>query len=185
MTTVQRLVSRHRYRGGRGVLEQRFRFEGGSVDAESIARVLLNAPMIGTGSVFGNRPGREGERTTESRRLHGFSPAPGFRFDVELTRSEGSFIVRFAQPDRRVAYLRGCALWILSDQVGGAELDEQVNTERALAAVGEPLGGNRPSFRRRLFFTVGHKRVMVAAMRNVATLLEPRTPPADQAHHIE
>lgn len=40
-------------------LEQRFLFYGVHADAAAIARVLMSAPLVGDGSGFGDRPGRE------------------------------------------------------------------------------------------------------------------------------
>ncbi len=166
--TVRLLGSEHgRYRG-RPTLAQRFMFDGAG--AAVLAGVLLSAPLTGDGSIFGARPGTE-EAREGGRRLRGFSPAPGFRFDVELTpREDGLFVVRFTQPGRSTPYLRGELTWTFRDVPGGAVLDEQINTEHALAVVAEPLGGPRPSLRRRLFFKVGHRRVMQAATQNLATL---------------
>ncbi len=154
---------------GRTTLEQQFRFEGASAGA--LVDVLLSAPLVGAGSVFGTRPGREEARNGEGRRLRGFSPAPGFRFDVDLTRWDGGFMVRFSQPARRVPYLQGGLLWALRDVEGGVVLDEQINTEAALVAGAQPLGGPRPSLRRWLFFRAGHPQVMKRATRNLAALV--------------
>ncbi|MDH3425621.1 MAG: hypothetical protein OEM22_03015 [Acidimicrobiia bacterium] len=173
-TVVGRAAYVHSYRRGRGALEQRFQFGGDHATADAIADVLLTAPLIGEDSVFGRRPGTEGSRSDRSRSLRGFSPAPGFRFDVDLTQRDGRFVVRFSQPDRNVPYLQGELLWIIADQAEGAVLDEQINTERALQAVSEPLGGPRRSLRRWLFFLIGHKQVMVGATRNIAALLDHR-----------
>ncbi len=173
-TVVRRTAYVHSHWQGRDTLEQRFRFGGDGVDADAIAEVLLTAPLIGEDSVFGSRPGEEGSRTDRSRSLRGFSPAPGFRFDVDLTQREGGFLVRFSQADRTVPYLQGDLLWIISDEAEGAVLDEQINTERALEAVAEPLGGPRRSLRRWLFFRLGHKQVMRGAAGNIAALLDRR-----------
>jgi len=160
-------------REGLTTLAQRFQFEGERVDAGAIAGLLLTAPLTGTDSVFGNRPGEEGERTETTRRLKGFSPAPGFRFDVDLIRQEGYvFIVRFSQPERSVPYLEGDLLWLITDDPDGTVLDEQINTKRAMQSVNEPLGGRRTSLRRWLFFRLGHKQVMSAATKNLARLLD-------------
>ena len=172
-TVVGRTAFVQSYRSGRGTLEQRFLFEG--VDADAIADVLLTAPLVGEGSVFGTRPGEEGIRTDRSRNLRGFSPAPGFRFDVDLTQRDEGFVVRFSQPDRKVPYLQGDLLWSIDDQAEGAVLDEQINTERALGVVSEPLGGPGQSVRRWLFFRLGHKQVMLGAARNIAALLDRRS----------
>jgi hypothetical protein len=155
---------------GREALEQKFLFTG--AQAAAVADVLLSAPLVGDDSVFGNRPGVEVETSDTSRSMRGFSPAPGFRFDVELThRGEGGFVVRFSQPARRVPYLAGDLLWTISDEADGAVFDEQINTERALQSVDVPLGGDRPSLRRWLFFRVGHKQVMLGATKSIAAIL--------------
>jgi len=173
MTTVVRRTAHELGRSeGHTTLEQRFRFEGEGANAEAIGQLLLQAPLIGDASVFGGRPGEEGTRTEQSRSLRGFSPAPGFRFDVDLTRrGEGEFFVRFSQPERRAPYLQGDLLWLIADEDDGTVFDEQINTDRALKIVSEPLGGLQPSLRRWLFFRLGHKQVMDGATRNIATLL--------------
>ena len=84
--------------------------------------------------------------------------------------------MRFTQPDRVVPYLQGDLLWSINDDVAkGAVLDEQVNTERALQVVSDPLDGDRRSLRRWLFFRIGHKQVMRGATRNIAALLDRRS----------
>jgi hypothetical protein len=153
-------------------LEQRFRFEAEGATAAAIIGVLLTAPLLGEASVFGSRPGTEGDRTDDARTLKGFSPAPGFRFDVDLTHEgEGTFIVRFSQPDRAVPYLEGGFVWTVGDGPSGAVFDEQINTEQAMEMVDTPLGGDRASLRRWLFFRVGHQQVMRGATRNIAAPL--------------
>ena len=174
-TEVRRIAYVHGSWQGRDTLEQRFRFEGSSVDAAAVAQVLLDTPLIGEDSVFGSRPGAEGARRERSRSVTGFSPTPGFRFDVEITERAGSFLVRFTQPDRTVPYLQGDLLWSISDESDGALLDEQINTEQALQVVTEPLDGDRRSLRRWLFFRIGHKQVMDKATRNIASLLDRRS----------
>lgn len=170
---------------GRGSLEQQFRFTGDRANADAILDVLLTAPLVGEHSIFGNRPGEEEGTVDRSRRVRGFSPAPGFRFDVELAErdsttvrgasSRGSaVVVRFTQPDRDVPYLEGELLWIVRDQLDGPVLDEQINTPTVLQDLGAPLGGPKRSLRRWLFFKVGHQRVMRRAVRNIAQILERR-----------
>ena len=171
-TVVRRVSFVHGSEGGRDTLEQRFRFEGDGISADQIASVLLNSPLIGEKSVFGNRPGEETARTDGSRNVVGFSPAPGFRFDVAITPRNGSFRVRFTQPDRTVPYLQGDLLWSIADEPDGAVFDEQINTQRALAVVTEPLGGDGRSLRRWLFFQMGHKQVMSRATRNIGDILD-------------
>lgn len=166
---VRRVSAVHGAYQGRSTLVQQFRFEGSS--AATIADLLRTAPLVGAGSVFGERPGDDEQREGEGRRLRGFSPAPGFRFDVDLTRWDGGFMVRFSQPARRVPYLQGGLLWALRDVEGGVVLDEQINTEAALVAGAQPLGGPRPSLRRWLFFRAGHPQVMKRATRNLAALV--------------
>lgn len=177
MTTVERTRHVLGSRQGLTTLEQRFRFEGAGATAAAIAGVLLTAALTGGESVFGDRPGEEGPRTDTSRTLRGFSPAPGFRFDVDLAQQDGAvFLVRFSQPDRKVPYLHGDLLWTVADEAGGAVLDEQINTEQAFQVASEPLSGPRPSLRRWLFFRAGHTRVMSRATNNIALLLNGRAP---------
>lgn len=171
MATVAR--TRHVLATSRGLttLEQEFLFTGAGADAANIAAVLRTAPLVGNASIFGNRPGVEGPGTGSVRELRGFSPAPGFRFDVEMTeRDEGVVVVRFSQPDRRVPYLHGAFVWTISDAGGGAVLAEAINTERALQIGEAPLTGPKPSLRRWLFFRVGHGQVMRRATHNIAAL---------------
>ena len=170
-TVVQRVRFVRGSEQGRDTLEQRFEFAGDGVDADAIADVLLNAPLTGENSVFGNRPGKETARTDGSRSMVGFSPAPGFRFDVAITPHDRSFHVRFTQPDRTVPYLQGDLLWSISDETHGAVFDEQINTQQALAVLTEPLTGDRRSLRRWLFFRMGHKQVMSRATRNLGDIL--------------
>ena len=167
--SVKRLGAEHSYRNGRGTLSQQFRFEG--VSAASLMSGLFRAPLLGAASIFGTRPGREGERTETSWRLHDFSPVAGFIFDVELNQKGEQSVVRFSQPGRSVPYLQGEALWTITDSGPWAQLDEQINTPAALEVVSEPLGGPRRSLRRRLFFMIGHRQVMSGAMENLATWL--------------
>lgn len=169
-------VERTRYvRGSAGdltTLEQRFRFTGDGASSAAIARVLLTAPLTGVNSIFGDRPGEESERTDVKRTLRAFSPAPGFRFDVDLVRvNQGAFRVRFSQPDRDVPYLHGTLVWTVEDEDDGAILLEEINTERALMVADEPVRGSRRSLRRWLFFRAGHKQVMSRATSNIAALL--------------
>lgn len=165
---------------GLTTLVQTFRFPG-AVTASAIGGVLRTAPLVGPASVpsiFGDRPGEE-ERAAAggesgARRLRRFSPAPGFRFDVELTeRAPGVFVASFSQDDRRTPYLVGDAIWFVNDGPdgsGGAVFEEEINTERALAHGASPLTGPKPSLRRWLFFRVGHSKVMTDATRRVAAL---------------
>ncbi len=176
MVTVERTKHTRGRRDGLATLEQRFRFEGPGVGATAIGDVLLEAPLTGGDSIFGERPGEEGPRTATSRNLQAFSPVPGFRFDVHLERRDaGLFTVRFAQPDRKVPYLQGAFTWAIEDGNGGAVFDEQINTVRALEVGGEPVSGPKPSLRRWLFFRMGHERVMAAATTNIAALLAAAT----------
>lgn len=175
LSTMASVVRTHFELGSRAgvtTLEQQFRFDGEGADAASIAGLLLTAPLTGAASVFGDRPGEEGPRTESSRSLRGFSPAPGFRFDVDLTlRGAGAFVVRFSQPGRDAPYLQGHLLWTISNDGDGALFYEQINTEKALEVASEPLSGPRPSLRRWLFFRAGHKQVMARATNNLAVLL--------------
>lgn len=177
MATVVRTKHLLGRRQGLTTLEQRFRFGGEGANAAAVASVLLTAPLIGGDSVFGERPGEEGPRTDSSRTLGGFSPAPGFRFDVTLAQQEmGVFLVRFSQPDRKVPYLQGEVVWIIADEGDGAAFDEQINTESAFQVANEPLRGPGPSLRRWLFFQVGHKNVMNRATNRIAVLINRQAP---------
>ncbi len=175
METVVRRIAYVRSRvDGRDTLEQRFQFNGRGADANAITDILLTAPLIGDNSVFGSRPGEETNATDRARTVRGFSPAPGFRFDVDITQPDGMFLVRFSQPERNVRYLQGDLLWTVRDDSAGAVLDEQINTQQALEAGAEPLGGPRWSLRRWLFFRMGHKQVMTGASHNIAALVDRR-----------
>lgn len=171
MTKVIRTRSVLGRRGNLTTLEQQFRFTGASAGA--VTGLLLTAPLTGPDSIFGDRPGTEDPGSESTRTLRGFSPAPGFRFDVELSRPEKHvLLVRFSQPDRRVPYLRGELVWRVFDENGAAVLEEQINTERAMEVASDPLTGPRPSLRRWLFFRAGHKQVMSRATDNLASLLD-------------
>lgn len=177
MATVTRTDHRVGNRQGLTTLEQRFRFRGDGANVAAVAGVLLTAPLTGDDSVFGDRPGEEGPRTDSSRTLQGFSPAPGFGFDVALTQQDkGVFLVRFSQPDRKAPYLQGELAWTITDEGDGAMFDEQINTERAFQVASEPLSGPRPSLRRWLFFRAGHKRVMSGATKSIAGLINRQAP---------
>lgn len=170
MATVAR--TRHTLATSRGLttLEQEFRFA--DADAAGISAVLRTSPLVGSASIFGDRPGVEGPRTDTTRELLGFSPAPGFRFDVAMTeRDEGVLLLRFSQPDRSVPYLQGDFLWTVTDTRGGAVLAEDINTDRALEIGEAPLDGPKPSLRRWLFFRLGHGQVMRRATHNIAELV--------------
>lgn len=77
------------------------------------------------------------------------STGPTSAPDVDLTQLDRSLVLRFSQP-------------------------EQINTDRALQIVGQPLGGRKTSLRRWLFFRLGHQRVMVGATKAIAALLDDR-----------
>lgn len=165
--------------GDEASLAQTFEFPD-DIASSAICDVLGSAPLVGADSIFGERPGEEHEddtahdaRARSSRRLSGFSPAPGFTFDVALAdREPGVFLVSFSQPDRATPYLAGDAVWIVTDgQAGaGARLDEEINTERAASFGADPLTGPRPSLRRWLFFRIGHAQVMRDATTRIASL---------------
>lgn len=170
MVTVRRRLTRHGHRDGRPTLEQRFRFEGATL--ERLEAALWSVPMLGPDSVFGKRPGARSHDEDGRRTVHDFSPVPGFRFDVELQHRDAHLcVVRFAQPDRTVPFLAGELVWLLSGDDSGAWLDEEINTPRAQEHGAEPLTGPRPSLRRWLFFRVGHAKVMDLAMGNLGRLL--------------
>ena len=176
MFSVEPAVQRTRHHVGREgdetTLTQRFLFEG-DITAGAIGEVLRSSPLVGPDSVFGDRSGEEVESDTTSRRLRGFSPAPGFRFDVELTERDGLvFIASFSQPGARTPFLQGDAVWLLSDATNGAVFDEEINTERAREHGAAPLTGSRRSLRRWLFFRAGHARVMRDATARIAQLVD-------------
>lgn len=175
MFAVEPAVQRTRHHIGRDgdetALAQRFLFEG-TVTAEAIGEVLRSSPLVGPDSVFGARSGEEVGSDTATRSLRGFSPAPGFTFDVELTERDGLvFIASFSQPGRRTPFLQGDAVWLLSDAANGAVFEEEINTDRAREHGAAPLTGPRPSLRRWLFFRVGHARVMRDATTRIARLV--------------
>ena len=170
MATVERIRHVLAKRQELTTLEQRFRFD--AMDASAIVELLLTAPLVGSESIFGDRPGDEGPRTQSTRTLRRFSPAPGFRFDVDLERRDpGVFRVRFSQPDRDTPYLAGEFSWTITNHDGAAMFDEQINTEHAFRVAREPLTGPRPSLRRWLFFRAGHVQVMRLATGNIASLV--------------
>ena len=175
MATVERTHHAVGRRERLTTLEQRFRFRGSGASASGVSAILLDAPLTGADSVFGERPGEVGPRTAASRSLRAFSPAPGFRFDVDLAQHDAAtFLVRFSQPDRTLPYLQGEVVWTIADDEGGVLLEEAINTERALRLASEPLDGPRPSLRRWLFFRAGHKQVMTRATNNIAVLLSAK-----------
>lgn len=182
MTTVKRTHSVVGTRDTLTTLEQRFRFEGRGITARGFADLLLAAPLVGPGSVFGNKKGQEDKdaRTEKLRILRGFSPAPFFTFDLKIQRIDDSvkgsptFLVRFSQPDAFVPCVLGGCIWIFRDEgvrAGVVVLDEQINTEKAAEVGAEPLTGESFSLRRALFFRIGHPKVMVQVTENLAALL--------------
>ena len=113
MVSVHRTHHEIASHGGLTTLVQHFRFEGAS--ASEVAGVLATAPLVGPDSVFGDRPGSDGGPGS-ARRLTGFSPVPGFRFDVHMVELEpGVLRVRFSQPERAAPYLDGDLLWSVVD----------------------------------------------------------------------
>lgn len=157
------------HRAGVHTLEQRWLFEG--IDAATLGDILWTKPLLGEGSIFGERTGASAEERDDTRQVRSFSPVPGFRFDVIMRRADPkTLVVRFAQPDRATPYLAGEFVWFLSDVEGGALFEEQINTEAAMKLAAEPLSGARTSLRRWLFFRVGHARVMDETLRNIAAL---------------
>ena len=170
MTTVAQTLHRRGRRDGLTTLEQHFQFQG--TTAASIGRVLSGSPLVGVDSIFGSRPGTEGTTATGARTLTGFSPAPGFRFDVEMSQARtGVFLVRFTQAKRQSPYLEGDLVWTIADGADGVDFVEQINTEAAMTVASRPLDGPRPSVRRWLFVLIGHKQVMIGATRNIASLV--------------
>lgn len=179
VSTLSQVSNRIRHARGRNAgettLEQTFQFEA-DVNAAMVADLLRSAPLVGEGSIFGDRPGHEETDDAGSRHLRGFSPAPGFRFDVDLAeRDEGVFVASFSQPHSRRPYLEGDVVWLLRDESGGTLFHEEINTDLALATGGgQPLSGEGPSLRRWLFFRVGHAQVMRGAIDNIARLAQAR-----------
>ena len=168
--SVERTSVDHGSRDGLPTLEQRFEFSGSRVDGAALADVLMSAPLLGERSIFGKRPGADSATADGHRHIRGFSPVPGFVFDVGLRPVTDGFAVRLGQPARSRPFLDGEMLWIVADLPNGAVLDEQINTERALETV-EPLSGAARSVRRWMFFRVGHKQVMQGATKNIAALI--------------
>lgn len=157
-------------------LTQTFRFPG--VSAERLANLLATAPIVGEGSIFGERKVASTDTVDGVRRASGFEPAPIplLRFDVELRQerleSETRVWIEFSQPDRKRPYIAGQFIWLLSDDIDGAAvLREEINTREALSVVSRPLDGPRPSFRRWLFFAGGHQRLMKDVEGNLRALL--------------
>lgn len=165
-------------RSGLRTLAQTFTFP--NVTCDELAQVLASAPLVGEGSIFGNRVTKSTKTEGNVRYAHGFQPAPGplLRFDVVITQSrlEPRVLVtlEFQQPTRKRPYLAGQFVWLLSDATDGtgAVLREEINTPDALGIVDEPLHGSRFSLRRFLFFAGGHQRLMKDVTANIQTLLD-------------
>ena len=158
-------------------LTQTFRFPGSQ--AADLMRVFAEAPLVGGGSIFGNRSVRSTASDGGVRRINGFEPAPVplIRFDVEMrlrhSEPEPHVVVEFSQPERKRPYLEGQFVWLMSDaEEKGAVLTEEINTPRALSFVEKPLHGRPFSARRWLFFAGGHARLMKDAVANLRTLLQ-------------
>ena len=112
-------------------LSEQFLFPGASSDR--LAKLLWEAPLIGDDSIFGEHPEARAEDATDVRHVSSFSPAPGFRFDVEMRRHDaGTFLMGFRQPTRIRPYLSGDFVWFVTQSQEGALFDEQINTARAL-----------------------------------------------------
>lgn len=157
-------------------LSQTFRFPGAS--AGQLAGLLATAPLVGNNSIFGDRKVKSTSTNAGVRRAIGFEPAPIplLRFDVEIRQRDtetGTLVVLdFEQPQQRRPYLTGQFIWQLQDGPDTtAVLQEDINTETALAIVSRPLHGSTPSFRRWLFFTGGHQRLMGDVAGNLRELL--------------
>lgn len=146
--------------------------------AAEIARILREAPLVGSNSVFGERVLSSMSDTSEIRIMKDFQPlpAPFFRFDVELRPLPNDplmLIVRFAQPREARPYLEGEFTWRLTDVQDGqstACLSEEINTLEALRMVNQPLHGHGIKYF--LFFKIGHARLMEDVAGNIARLLE-------------
>jgi hypothetical protein len=157
-------------------LTQTFRFPGAS--AEQLAHILATAPLVGDESIFGNRTVKSTSTDGDVRRAVGFEPAPIplLRFDVAIhqedTNSGTLVILEFTQPRQRRPYLAGQFVWQLQDgHEATAVLQEEINTPTALGIVNRPLHGSPLSFRRWLFFTGGHQRLMKEVVDNLRSLL--------------
>ncbi len=159
-------------------LSQTFRFPG--VDADAVAHVLAEAPLIGERGIFGNRTTKSTATDGDTRFVEGFEPVPIplLRFDVSLRRQRADgdvrVVVEFSQPDRARPYLSGQFVWLIgnSDDRTAAVLQEEINTPVALGIVDRPLHGHRFSLRRWLFFAGGHQRLMKDVQANIGRLLE-------------
>ena len=157
-------------------LSQSFRFPGAT--GEQLADLLRTAPLVGEGSIFGQRTVKSTSTDGTVRRAEGFEPIPLplFRFDVELRQERneaGPYVtIEFSQPNRRRPYLAGQFVWLLLDDGPAAVLREEINTEEALKLVSRPLDGAPGSLRRFLFFTGGHQRVMSDVANNLRGLLK-------------
>ncbi len=172
MATVNRIHHERNTFRGHPTLVQRFLFSGDGASATAVAGLLEAAPLVGPASLFGSRPGSEESAATGERRLCGFSPVPGFRFDVAMRRHEGNrFLVRISQDERTSPYLEGDLLWRIDDATEGVVFEEQINTQVALDNDAELLTGAPRSLRRWLFFRLGHERVMWDLTANLAALL--------------
>ncbi len=157
-------------------LAQTFRFPGAS--AEQLTHVLATAPLIGDESIFGNRTVKSTSTDRDVRRAVGFEPAPIplLRFDVAIRQQESDtgtlVILEFTQPHRRRPYLAGQFVWQLHDgHQATAVLQEDINTPTALGIVNRQLHGSPLSFRRWVFFTGGHHRLMKEVADNLRSLL--------------
>lgn len=157
-------------------LVQAFRFAGAT--KEELADVLSTAPLLGDRSIFGSRRVESTSTEDGARRAIGFEPVaiPLLRFDVGIQRhdagSEIRFIVEFSQPGQRRPYLVGQFVWLLGEDSGPtAVLREEINTATALEIVDTPLHGAPLSFRRWLFFSGGHQRLMKVVAANLRSLM--------------
>lgn len=157
-------------------LSQTFRFPGASADR--LADILATAPLVGDESIFGNRNVQSTSTDGNVRRAVGFEPAPIplLRFDVEIRQQQSAtgtlVILEFTQPQRRRPYLAGQFIWQLEDRhQATAVLQEDINTPTALEIVNRPLDGSPLSFRRWLFFSGGHQRLMKEVANNLRSLL--------------
>lgn len=163
----------HGKKDGKPSLVQKFTFS--STTGAAVAFTLLNKPFTGKESLFGPTPGSETPTEAKNERhMKDFSPVPGFVFDVHFEQKTPSvFIVTFSQPKRKKAFLKGQAVWTITEGENGTVLlDEQVNTDVSVEHGAEPLVGEGGwSLRRSLFFKVGHKQVMTNLTTNIAKLL--------------
>lgn len=172
MATVRRIgAPKVGERKGLTTLEQRFSFEG--VSTERLSATIWSRPLVGNGSILGTKA-REAQETPRGRLARDFRPASTFCFDLRIRKeAEGLFIVNFSQPNREVPFLDGDAVWTVYDNPTGegALLVEHINDVAAVEKRAAPLTGPKPSFRRWLFFKLGHASAMDEITKRIAAMV--------------